>query len=77
MNTNEQTASVTEKVTEKVTERVTERVTEAPSYESYAGTWSSTDDSMMGSMGVQFRAFDGNTDMHKISDSVGEGYDLP
>ena len=73
MNTSEQTASVTEKVTEKATERVTE----APSYESYAGTWSSTDDSMMGSMGVQFRAFDGNTDMHKISDSVGEGYDLP
>lgn len=73
MNTSEQTASVTEKVTEKVTERVTE----VPSYESYAGTWSSTDDSMMGSMGVQFRAFDGNTDMHKISDSVGEGYDLP
>ena len=73
MNTSEQTASVTEKVTEKVTERVTE----APSYESYAGTWSSTDDSRMGSMGVQFRAFDGNTDMHKISDSVGEGYDLP
>ena len=73
MNTSEQTASVTEKVTEKVTERVTE----APSYESYAGTWSSTDDSMMGSMGVQFRAFDGNTDMHKISDSVGDGYDLP
>ena len=73
MNTSEQTASVTEKVTEKVTERVTE----APSYESYAGTWSSTDDSMMGSMGVQFRAFNGNTDMHKISDSVGEGYDLP
>ena len=73
MNTSEQTASVTEKVTEKVTERVTE----APSDESSAGTWSSTDDSMMGSMGVQFRAFDGNTDMHKISDSVGEGYDLP
>ena len=73
MNTSEQTASVTEKVTEKVTERVTE----APSYETYAGTWSGTDDSMMGSMGVQFRAFDGNTDLHKISDSVGEGYDLP
>ena len=37
-----------------------EMPTESPTYESYVGTWSNTDDPMMGGMGIQFRAFDGN-----------------
>ena len=44
-----------------------EMPTESPTYESYVGTWSNTDDPMMGGMGIQFRAFDGNIAYFKIS----------